>query len=82
MAFNQSGENVDVSISASNLPETAKVYVASYSNGILKNLSIATLTDNTASKQVSGENIDTVKVFCWDDNLSPLFVKEGYTLKK
>ena len=81
VAFNQSGENVDISISANNLPETVQICVASYSKGILKNISFVTLTDNSASKQVSGENIDTVKVFCWDDKLSPLFVNEEYTLK-
>lgn len=35
VAFNQSGENVDISISANNLPETAQICVASYSKGKL-----------------------------------------------
>ena len=78
----QSGNNFDISISTRNMLETAKIYVATFHQNVLKALSQVAITDNEGHEQVSAEGIDTVRVFCWDENLKPLFINKEYKLNE
>lgn len=70
--FDKSGETVKISVTTENIPDTAKIYFASYdASGKLKELKTNTLSNKDTSGQMSLKEVLRIKVFAWNENLYP-----------
>lgn len=72
--LSEDGIQTDVKL-VGNFPETARIIVAGYRNGILSAVEMRAV-DSTDKTVFSDKNIDKIKVFAWDNSQQPMTMAE------